>query len=109
MASGSVASLDAWVVSTVSFSDACSKASLHEYIGQALDSMHSNIGSYASDSVTNDAIDTLTPQGGSGPQFYITVGKLANNYYGGHLYGYYARRSHIAFRNNNGEFGVRVF
>ena len=109
MASGAVATLDAWVVSTVSFSDACSKANLNEYIGQALDTMHGNIGSYASDSVTNDAIDTLTPQGGSGPHFYITVGKLTNNYYGGYLYGYYARRTHIAFRNSDGTFGVRVF
>lgn len=109
MASGSVASLDAWVVSTVSFSDACSKASLHEYIGQALDSMHSNISSYTNNAVTNGVLNTVTPQSGIGPQFYITLGKISDDYYGGHLYGYYARRSHIAFRNNNGEFGVRVF
>lgn len=109
MASGSVASLDAWVVSTVSFSDACSKASLNEYIGQALDSMHNNISSYTNDTTTNDVLYTINPQGGGGPHFYITLGKNSDDYYGGHLYGYYARRSHIAFRNNNGEFGVRVF
>lgn len=109
MASGSVASLDAWVVSTVSFSDACSKASLNEYIGQALDSMHSNISNYANDTTTNDVLYTINPQGGGGPHFYITLGKANNTSYGGHLFGYYGRRTHMGFRHSDGEFGVRVF
>lgn len=93
-----------WTTSNTSFVDACDSLGIYSGIGNVLDNLKTNIGSYGDQTMSNRVDNT------QGPIYFMIFGKANDNYFTGILLSYFpsqSERQPLIFAYTNGVYSVK--